>query len=149
MKQLQLTNGMFASVDDEDLQRCNLFTWGFQKSRGYVQGRAWGKNTLLHIFILDYPPYQIDHKDRNKLNCQKENLRPCVQNQNLANSVKKKNGTQSKYKGVTYHDNKYRATIGHNRKQIFLGYFEIEIEAARAHDKALVEFFGEFARTNL
>ncbi len=33
-------------------------------------------------------------------------------------------------------------------KRVWLGHFENEVEAARACDRAAVEYFGEFARLN-
>jgi hypothetical protein len=43
---------------------------------------------------------------------------------------------------------KWRATITFNRKQIHLGAFDDESEAARAYDRKALELFGAFAKTN-
>jgi AP2-like factor (ANT lineage) len=35
-----------------------------------------------------------------------------------------------------------------NRKRIYIGSFEDQIEAAKAYDKAAIKYYGEFANLN-
>jgi len=58
--------------------------------------------------------------------------------------------TYSKYKGVHWHKlhKKWAARITFERKQIHLGYFLSEIEAAKAYDRAAIKYHGEFAYLN-
>jgi hypothetical protein len=55
----------------------------------------------------------------------------------------------SGYRGVTWFQNKWRASIKINSRRIFLGYFISKEDAARAYDRAALEYFGEFAVLNL
>lgn len=61
-----------------------------------------------------------------------------------------KNGSSSKYIGVSYYKNynKWVAQIKVNNKKINLGYFINEIEAAKARDLATKEHFGEYGNLN-
>lgn len=103
----------------------------------------------MHRFITNCPfGMEIDHRDGNKLNNQKCNLRICTPTQNKRN-IKKQSNNKAGYKGVSYFGNKYiRATISINRKQIHLGFFPDLITAAKAYDKKAKELFGEFAYLN-
>lgn len=89
---------------------------------------------------------KIDHIDGDKSNNKFCNLRLASDSENARNRKKQENFT-SKYKGVHWHKTKqkWRATIMHNRRAIFLGYFKNEYEAHLAYCKAALELHGEFA----
>jgi hypothetical protein len=106
MKEVQLSKGYFSLVDDEDFENVNRFKWSFLKhgSSGYaVRVVVIGyRNPLLpkgdsknqkmkmiymHRFILGITNNtKVDHKDGNKLNNQKYNLRKATKSQNGMNS---------------------------------------------------------------
>lgn len=91
----------------------------------------------------------IDHKNNNGLDNRIENLRVATELQNTYN-VKKQINTTSKYKGVSWHiqANKWQARIRINGKQISLGCFEKEEDAAFAYNKAAQKTQKEFACIN-
>jgi hypothetical protein len=159
MKQIPLTKGQFALVDDEDFECLNQFKWHAIKCpttyyacrKDYNKETKKEKSLLMHRFILGLTDLKIqgDHIDHNGLNNQRYNLRPSTGAQNARNKKAIK-GTSSDYKGVYWCKamNKWKATIKINQKSIHLGYFDDEIECAKAYDKKAIELFGEFAWLN-
>lgn len=156
MKQIPLNRGLFALVDDADFESLSQFKWTATRApkcktfyavrQIYVDGKR--KQMRMHRQLLPGARY-IDHKDRNGLNNQRENLRPCTQHQNLGNSVwKNKHG----FKGVRLDrrnkSNPWLAKIFNGTRTLHLGNFSKKEEAALAYDKKAMEFFGEFARLN-
>jgi hypothetical protein len=105
------------------------------------------REIAIHAGLPDSPKY--DHRDGNGLNNQRENLRPCTESQNSQNR-RKSVGKTSKFKGVAWHIRKLRwiATLAHNGKRHYLGYFKTQQSAARAYDAVAREHFGEFAVLN-
>lgn len=77
------------------------------------------------------------------------NLRFCTTAENGRNSKKRKD-SKNKYKGVGYlnHNGKWQARIRVDGKELYLGQFETEIEAAYAYDRASMEHHGKFGRRN-
>jgi len=82
------------------------------------------------------------------------NLRLATNTQNSANSKKRKTtagkNCSSQFKGVGWSKErqKWRAKINYKGKEIYLGRFTDEKEAAAAYNKAAIEYFGEFAKIN-
>lgn len=147
-KSITLTKGKFALVDDEDFEKLNKHKWCFDGQ--YAQRRENKKAMRMHRVILDVPDgMMVDHIDGNKLNNQKTNLRICTNAENTMN--RQKGFGVSRYKGVALHKKtgKFRAYIRGHGKQVHLGLFEVEEDAARAYDEAAKKYFGEFAKVNL
>ena len=78
------------------------------------------------------------------------NIRIATHSQNIHNREKTKVNSRSKFKGVYWSNknNKWKARIYVNKKQIWLGYFDSEIAAAKAYNKAALKYVGEFAQIN-
>lgn len=155
MKEIPLTQGKAAIVDDEDFEWLSQWKWSARKDRSiwyavrWQKGRMNGKRILLlmHREIL-HPPIgmETDHKDGNGLNNQRSNLRTATNSQNQQNAKHRKG--LSTFKGVSWHVGKWQSQIRVEGKRLHLGRFSSETEAAFAYDQAAKRYFGEFARTN-
>lgn len=150
MKIIQLTQGKETIVDDEDYDfLCKEIKWSYDGRYARGWSKKLNKKLRMHRMIAERMGItgNVDHKDRNRLNNQRNNLRIANQSQNIANS--NRNGKSiSGYKGVYPARRKWMARIQVNYKFVNIGYFETAEEAARAYDKAARNFFGEFACTN-
>lgn len=165
MKKIQLSQGLFAMVDDEDYNRLIERRWiaanhghTFYAQSGQVVNsnlkRKKYTTVLMHRIILNTPKeLEVDHIDHNGLNNQKSNLRTCTPSQNMRNRIPRGN---SKYLGVFHRDVKYKDKIYHyivasikiNDERVYLGKFNTELEAAQVYDSMAKKHFGEFANLN-
>jgi hypothetical protein len=147
-----MSNSIFPTfVDDEDFPLLNRYTWRIDP-KGYVVTSLYGTTVRIHRFILNPPKnIQVDHINGDKLNNTKGNLRFATNTENQRNVPKITSKiTSSKYKGVHFRkDNgKWSARIGVCGKRLSLGLHDSESEAAKAYNKAALEYFGEFAKLN-
>ncbi len=159
MKKIKLNHGKYAMVDDEDFEELNKHKWYYYRVRdsdlGYAVrsipiGNGKQKTIGMHRVIMNTPEGELtDHKDRNGINNQKNNMRACDKHQNGMNRSGDKN-TTSEYKGVAWakKNKKWRAKIYFNGKFIHIGMFTCEKKAAKAYDKKAKELFGEYAYLN-
>jgi len=157
MKEIPLTQGQVALVDDDNYNWLNKWKWFAQEDKGnYYAGRnlplgnGKRKGIKMHRLIMGFPgKFEIDHKDGNTTNNQRYNLRLCTHRQNTKNKKKVKKAT-SLYKGVHWNkrDRAWVAFLGCDGKNISLGYYQREIAAAIAYDLGATHFFGKFANVN-
>lgn len=158
-KQIQLTQGKTATVDDEDFEYLSQFKWCAHKIRNTFYAERCvllpnGKHIqiYMHREIMGLKTgdiRQVDHRNRNGLDNQKFNLRISTISQNHANAASR--GGSSKYKGVSWHKatKRWRAQIGIEKHLTHIGLFDSEIEAAINYDIYAQKFYGEFAKLNI
>jgi len=153
MKEIPLTQGQVALVDDDMYAYLNQWKW-FCTTRGYAarsEGKSPNQKTIrMHRQILGLTDTTYsDHKDGNPLNNQLSNLRKCTSSLNQMNRGKQKNN-KSGYKGVCWHKpyQKWHAQITVNGKRKHLGYFSDILDAVRAYNKEASKQYGDFAKLN-
>ena len=157
MKEIILTKGQVALVDDGDFEWLNQWKWFAKKDmHTHYAGRtdyANGKRlVLMHRLILGLsdPEIKGEHRDNNGLNNQRSNLRTATQAQNASNVWSYRNST-SGYLGVSLNTGRgknWRVQIKKHGVVRHLGYYDNEIEAAKQYDKASIELHGEFGKVN-
>lgn len=161
MEFIKLPNGAEVIVDKERYEELSKYKW--QYNLGYAVRKATeaelknGSPSFLrmHRQLLNAPEgVLVDHINRNGLDNRLENLRLCDKSENAMNSEKIletiKGKSSSIYKGVYWAKdrNKWRATIRVSGKNIHIGSFDNEIEAAKAYNDYAIKHFEEFAFLN-
>ncbi len=159
MKEIILTQGKIALVDDEDYEKLSQMSWHawYNKNNDafYAHHSVYNKNKIpniirMHRYILGMKDggLHVDHINGNTLDNRKCNLRPATRSQNTTNTSKVRKDNVSGYRGVgKYFYNGYKkwsAKIKKDGKTVHLGYFDSPEKAARAFDKAAKETYGEF-----
>lgn len=156
MKEVSLTQGKVAIIDDDDLAIISKYKWHADKSRNTFYARTnetvaprKQKPIKMHRLIMNAKHQEtIDHINGDGLDNRRENLRLVHPVQNSQNKRKPRN-SKSKYKGVSHSGPSFfRAVIKVGDRNRHIGCFSSEIEAAAAYDQAASHFFGEFARLN-
>lgn len=116
----------------------------------FVNGKRYQAHRLAWaIYYGNWPVDQIDHINGVKTDNRIVNLREATNAQNGKNlPISKRN--KSGVVGVSFDavNNKWRATIKVNFKQINLGRFKKFEEAVAARQKAENKYFGEWVRKN-
>jgi hypothetical protein len=160
--EIRLPSGDFMVVDTKDIPTISRYVWSHRQgdTTKYVSGRERGvefkkrKLVALHRILLGAigKNVQVDHINGNGLDNRRVNIRLCTPSQNQGNRRTMKRGKSSRFKGVIFvtspKKRPWKAQIGLNGKNISIGYFAEESDAAKAYDSAAKKLFGEFAFTN-
>jgi hypothetical protein len=153
---IELSRGLVALVDDCDYARVMAAGPWCAVPQGHTfyakahAVNALGRRTTVHMHSLILGTRSvIDHRDRDGLNNQRDNLRVANQSRNIANSKRRVDNT-SGYKGVHLdkRTGRWVARIVVARKSRHLGSFPTAAEAGRAYDAAAIKTWGEYARPN-
>lgn len=157
IREIQLTKGYVALVDDVDFWLVSQFNWRPTKSpKGrtyYAVADSGGQRFRMHRLILGSPrrDLEVDHRDGNGLNNCRSNLRLATHNQNTFNTRAHVDSV-SRFKGVWFNKNTkgkaWAAEIFCRGRKHWIGSFSTEIEAAMAYDSKARELHGEFASLN-
>lgn len=157
IKEIPLSQGKVALVDDEDYEWLSKKKWAYNAQRGCAFRLGWSwdgthrSSEYMHRTILNAPRGMVvDHKDGNPLNNTRANLRLCSSAQNSRNMKKCRTNTTSRFKGVSWfkrHQN-WSIYIKCEQHKYHLGYSDNETEAAEIYDEAADKLFGDFALLN-
>jgi hypothetical protein len=155
MKEIKLSQGLFALVDDEDFEPMLEHYWhavngGSGNKYAARKVRVDGKTQVIfmHKVLARTPPGMLtDHINGNTLDNRKANLRMCNRWENARNRRVHKNSKHG-FKGVHAAGNRFQAVIRVDRKLMHLGTFKTAGEAALKYNEAARELFGDFCRLN-
>lgn len=150
MATIALTQGLFATVDDTDLELVSRFKWyaAAHGSKGGHCAASGHKKVFMHRLIMNAESgQQVDHINGDPLDNRRSNLRVCnrMENQRNRRSVSNKLGLKGVNQTIY---GRFFASIRINKKYKHLGMFKTKEEAALAYDAAAIEAFGKFAATN-
>jgi len=167
VKEIKTGSGDSIIVDDDDYAYLSELKWHTIKGKNTRYARCSSsphKRKAMHRMILK--PSNglfVDHANGNGLDNRRCNLRECTRSENAKNRIRGF-GT-STYLGVNWHmssknyrkkngevtihkSSGWRAAININGKQVHLGLFKKEEDAARAYNKAAKKHHREFASLN-
>lgn len=148
-KLLPLTKGRVAIVDIDDFENLNEWKWSLD-GKGYaIRNSAVTKGirraALMHRQIICASNgIQVDHRNHDRIDNRKFNLRLATHSQNMRN---KSGGTGvSGIKGVTWDKQagKWKAQMKVNGKYKNLGLFKNKEEAGEVYAEVAKEIHGEF-----
>ena len=155
MKEIELTQGKVALVDDIDYEYLMQWKWYANRHRDHFRARRTDrtngdqKTIRMHNVIaerMEIDSEHIDHIDRNPLNNQRSNLRVATRSQNQHNRGAQKN-SKTGVKGISFDktQGRYQARIEITGKHYYIGRFDTVEEAAVVIKQKREELVGEFA----
>lgn len=134
----------------------HIISLGYKRTTYWCKKQKKDKYYYNHRLIWSYHfgnipnGKEIDHIDGNKLNNNIENLRLVNRSQNSQN--KKSRFGKSKFKGVKfrkdYKNRPWQARINVNYKDIYLGAFFLEEDAACAYNLGVLTYYGSNGHFN-
>ena len=149
--------GKHALVDDDMYDYLSQWRWNL--SHGYavcckkvatVEGRPIYKTFLMHRIVTNAPDgVKVDHRDVNRLNNTRTNLRLCNDVDNSRNRSRQSNNLSGCI-GVFWKADRQRwgAIAWSQGRSINIGTFRDKHEAAYVRDQFALQLYGEYARLN-
>jgi len=159
VKEIPVTRGMVALVDDEDYERLASVKWhavsagspGKFYARRTVGPKGAKKTLSMHQVIAQTQKgMHTDHINNNGLDNRRSNLRVCTPSQNHMNK-KAQSNSKTGCPGVCFQkrEQKYRARIKVGGVEKHIGLYADLDDAKSAYRAEALKWFGEFAHTSL
>lgn len=136
-------------VDADVFARAQKHSWHMHRKYPATtlgSGRA-AKKLYLHRFVLGDLGTVIDHRNGDRLDNRRSNLRRATKSQNTAN-IGRISTNKTGFKGVMHYGDRFRAFAHLNGQTRYLGTFDSAKDAACAYDREAKRIFGRFAKTN-
>lgn len=159
MKEILLTQGKVALVDDRDYGYLMAWKWRASKQKNgdfYAKRRARVKpgekqsSIYMHRVILAAPKDMlVDHRNTNTLDNRRKNLRLCSKSENAHNCGVRSDNT-SGHRGICWHKRakKWMVRLKSDNVDKYLGVFADLQDAINARKAAEEKYVGEFAFNN-
>lgn len=156
MREVPLSRGLVAIVDDEDFDRVTRLRWYAtpvqQRERRFyaitsVASDGRSRTIYMHRLILNAGAKQIvDHANNDGLDNRRANIRIGTRSLNNANA--RWAVGKSGFRGVYQKSSRWSVQIWRDGQRHTIGSFADKEDAARAYDAAALAFFGDFATLN-
>jgi hypothetical protein len=152
MKTIKTTDGQEILVSNVDFKRFNKLwwkvdSWGYAYT--YIRGLSLDTRQMHRIILNPKKGEYCDHKNRNRLDNRRSNLRIATRSQNQCNrNIQSNNKTG--YIGVSWDkiNKTWRANIQKFHKAYNLGRYDSKEDAAKAYNRAAKKMHGLFANLN-
>lgn len=133
------------NVSERILKQCNRGKYLIVSLSNGLERSYYGVHQLVAMAFLGHVPdgthrIVVDHKDNDKHNNHVDNLQLIPQRENTVKDMKK--GSTTDFIGIRFVERlgKWVSYIMYNKRKVYLGMFELEIDAANAYKKALAEW---------
>lgn len=150
-------SGYSILIDEEDIPLIQQHNWWVNNTEGKIRvmrmNHPHKNNITLHRELMGVtdPKVQVDHKNRNRLDNRKSNLRPCTNAENARNSTRPVG--ESGYRGVRLRKRpgvpKYQVYLTVDGKGVSGGTFTDPILAAIKYNELATKYHGDFATLNI
>lgn len=155
MKQIPLTRGKHALVDDGDFESLSKFDWyalSGRRGKFYAARHFPGNHSLVILMhrqlLAALPDEEVDHEDGDSLNNRRKNLRLATRVQQCANATRRTDNS-SGAKGVNRRPNgRFQVQIGSGKTRKCLGTFDTFQQASEVYNIAARQRWGHFSKTN-
>ena len=107
----------------------------------WYEGKVWLVHRLAFLLMGEEIPIEVDHINGNRSDNRWCNLRAVTRTEQNRNTCRSKNNT-SGVTGVSWdkRNNRWRATIWENSKQVSLGYYNCFLDAVATRKRAEREY---------
>lgn len=147
-----IDNGYQIEIDQEDMEKISKYRWRVDRATGYIYSDFLGKKIYLHRYIMDIHTDKsgrvVDHKNRDKRDNRRANLRIVTQAENLRNlSILSDNSTG--FRNIYRKGKKFCLMSNYQGRVTYFGTYPTIQEALTAKIQLWRDLFDMDIRTDV